>query len=502
MGSSSKPAGTQGATANARRRLVVLALVGIGVSSMVAVGRSNPAGSGSAVSIALVGDIMLGRGVAPIAAADPVGMFEDSRMVLRRADLAMGNLESPLTTRAHSSPTPHALEADPATARLLASAGFDVMSLANNHAGDAGPEGLLDTITAVRGAQMVPVGAGENPTAAGAAVHMEAEDLEVAVLAFDLAGTGLAAGAGPGVAGWDPATARQLVEEAAGRSDLLIVSIHGGVENLTEPDPRIGEVAAGLVAWGADVVWGHGPHVVQPVTTTPGRDRRTSVVATSLGNLLFDQRGPLNGQGAVLEVRAGPEGVVAYRVGSTTHHDLRVHFEGWRLPEGNAVLLDGEWWNLVSEPEVSAQTAPRLGTFSWGEVVSAAVGNITGEGDEVVVSFRHVPGPHPVRLGLADIDWVDARGLSPHLGIYRADDLTPIWVAGMVPAPVARVAACDGEIAMAYSTLDGAEIVGTGAANWRQFGLQAADRLPGPGTPACADVDGDGLLESVVIGRR
>jgi poly-gamma-glutamate synthesis protein (capsule biosynthesis protein) len=469
---------------------------------MVLAGRNNPAGSGETVSIALVGDIMLGRGVAPIAAADPVGMFEDSRMVLRRADLAMGNLESPLTARAHTSPTPHALEADPATARLLAGAGFDVMSLANNHAGDAGPEGLLDTIAAVRGAQMVAVGAGENPAAAGAAVHMEAQGLEVAVLAFDLAGTGLPAESGPGVAAWDPATAHQLVEEAAGRSDLLIVSIHGGVEYLIEPDPRIVAVAAELTSWGADVVWGHGPHVVQPVTTTPGRDRRTSVVATSLGNLLFDQRGPLTGQGAVLEVRAGPEGVVAYRVGSTAHRDLRVHFEGWRLPEGNAVLLDGEWWNLVSEPEVSAQTAPRLDTFSWGEVVSAAGGNITGGGDEVVVSFRHAPGPHPVRLGLTDIDWVDARGLSAHLGIYRADDLTPIWVAGMVPAPVARVAACDGAIAMAYSALDDPEIVATGAAHWHQVGLQAADRLPGPGTPACADVDGDGHLEAVVIGRR
>lgn len=484
---------------NTRRRLVVLALAVIGVSSMAATDRSP--GSDSTVSIALVGDIMLGRGVAPIAAADPSGVFEHTRLVLRTPDLAMGNLESPLTLRAHSSPTPYALEADPVTAHLLSDTGFDVMSLANNHAGDAGPEGVLDTIEAVREAQMAPLGAGPNRATAATPLRLAAQHLEVAVLAFDLTGMGLVAGRGAGVAAWDPETARRLVEEAAGRSDLIIVSIHGGVEYLTESDPRIVEAAKSLVGWGADIVWGHGPHVVQPVITMPGPDQRTSVVATSLGNLLFDQRGPLTGQGAILEVLAGPEGVFAFRVGSTSHHDLRVHFEQWNPPEANAVLFDGEWWSLVSDPEVSPQPAIRMKAFGWGEVISAAGGNITGGGDEVVVSFRHTPGPHPVREGLTDIDWVDARGLSPHLGIYRAEDLSPIWVAGMVPAPVAGLAACDGVIAMAYSTLDAPEIVATGAAYWRPFGLQAVDRLPGPGTPACADVDGDGDLEAVVIGR-
>lgn len=81
---------------------------------------------------------MLGRGVAPIAAADAEGMFRDVRHVVRGADLAMVNLESPLTRRPHTAANPHALEADPALADLVAAAGFNVLSLANNHAGDAG----------------------------------------------------------------------------------------------------------------------------------------------------------------------------------------------------------------------------------------------------------------------------------------------------------------------------------------------------------------------------
>jgi hypothetical protein len=135
-------------------------------------------------------------------------------------------------------------------------------------------------------------------------------------------------------------------------------------------------------------------------------------------------------------------------------------------------------------------------------VVAADNGRITGtDHNEIVVSFRHIPGPHPVRDGLPDIDWLDANGMSAHIGIYDAGDLTPIWVAGMVPAPVAGVAACDGSIALAYSTLDDPEVIATGAAVWRPFGLDAVERLPGSGRPVCADVDGDGATEPVILDR-
>jgi hypothetical protein len=91
--------------------------------------------------------------------------------------------------------------------------------------------------------------------------------------------------------------------------------------------------------------------------------------------------------------------------------------------------------------------------------------------------------------------------MSAHLGIYRSDDLQPIWVAGMVPAPISKVAACNGAVALAYSTLDSPEVIATGAAVWRSFGLDGVARLTGPGTPMCADVDGDKLTEAVITDR-
>ena len=454
------------------------------------------------ISILMAGDIMLGRGVAPIAAGDPAGLFEDVRLVVKSADLSLANLESPLTDRAHRSANPNSLEADPALASVIERAGFDLMTLANNHIGDTGPDGVVDTIKAVENASMVAVGAGADSDTATRGVLLEVGDLTVAVLSFDATGAGLIAGSSPGVAAWQTETARVAVVEAARQSDLVVVAVHGGVEYLPDPDRRMTAIAEQLTGWGADIVWGQGAHVVQPVTFLADEGGRGSVVATSLGNFLFDQRGPLTGRGAVLEVLADDQGVIAYRVGSTSHHDLRVHFVEWQLPSRDAALIDGQWWALVRVPATITDGSTDLPRFDWGVVVSASTGRVTQSDDEeTVVSFRHLPGSHPVRDGLSDIDWIDSRGMSAHLGIYRSDDRQPIWVAGMVPAPIAKVASCDGAVALAYSTLDSPEVVATGAAIWRPFGLDGVARLPGPGTPKCADVDGDELTEPVITGR-
>ena len=456
----------------------------------------------SPISILLVGDIMVGRGVAQIAAGDPAGLFEDVRLVVKSADLSLANLESPLTNRAHRSANPNNLVADPGLASVIGGAGFDLMTLANNHIGDTGPDGVIDTITAVEGAGMFVVGAGADSEAATRPVLLEVGDLTVAVISFDATGAGLIAGSSPGVAAWQTDIARDAVVEAARQSDLVVVAVHGGVEYLPEPDPRMMAIAEQLAGWGADIVWGQGAHVVQPVSFLADGGGRGAVVATSLGNFLFDQRGPLTGRGAVLEVLADGQGVIAYRVGSTSHDDLRVHFEEWELPSGDAALIDGEWWALVRAPATITNRGADLPGFQWGIVVSASTGRITGSDDEeTVVSFRHLPRAHPVRDGLPGIDWVDAHGMSAHLGIYRSNDMKPIWVAGMVPAPISKVAACDSAVALAYSTLDSPEVIATGAALWRSFGLDGVARLTGPGTPMCADVDGDELTEPVITGR-
>lgn len=460
----------------------------------------GPASEARPITLTFVGDIMLGRSVGTVAEADPDGLFRDVRHILRSSDLSLGNLESPLTSRPHVSPNPNVLVAEPGTAGLLAVAGFDVLALANNHIGDAGSPGVIDTIDALATHGLTAVGAGANSVVALEAVQITVQGVRVAILAFDATGAGLVAGTSPGVAPWDPEAARIAVDRATASADLVVASVHGGVEYLPESDPRMARIAELLVSWGTDVVWGHGPHVPQPVISADWGNR-TAVVATSLGNFLFDQRGPSTGGGKVLQVIADSRGVIAHRTGVTSHHDLRVHFTGWDLPSGDAVLLDGSWWELHRRPLAISRPTSHPDPFPWGEVLAAGLGPLTGSQTELVVSYRAESGSHPVRDGLSGVEWTDSDGYTMHLGVFRPEDLAPVWQAGMVPAPIAALAVCDGSISLAYRTLDSPMVRNTGAAMWRPSGLAATEFLPGTGTPTCGDADLDGRADPLVLDR-
>ena len=92
-------------------------------------------------------------------------MFAEVRHIFASSDIVGGNLESPLTDRPHVSDNENMLEANPATAANLNDAGFDLVSLPNNHSTDAGSLGLLDTIDAATSAGLITVGAGKDVTA-------------------------------------------------------------------------------------------------------------------------------------------------------------------------------------------------------------------------------------------------------------------------------------------------------------------------------------------------
>ncbi len=441
---------------------------------------------------------MLGRGVAPVIEADGDSAFEGVRHLLSEADIAGANLESPLTTRPHVSNNVNALEADPRYVSVLAGAGFDVMALPNNHTMDAGAEGLLDTIGALDGAGIAHIGADADNAAEPLIV--EEDGLTVGFLAFDTTGVGPTAGADPGVMRWEGDTSLDQVRAVRGNVDVLVVSIDGGTEYLPVNDPGLAAIAVQLAAVGVDVVWGHGAHVVQPVSVSAGT--RPTVVSTSLGNFLFDQAGTDRTTGYVLEVMAGSAGVVAYRVAVTEHPDRRVVFDEWLDPAGDAVWMDGAWWTLTVQPVTSPTTSVSVDAFRHGDLVAAAHGDINGDGtDDVVASFRRPYEPTPFIETHPEVQWQDAVGRSAHLGVYRPDGLEEVWVAGTVMQPVAGLEVCDGSLALVHDRLDDPMVVAAGAWQWNGFGFTTAPAIPGPGTPACADVDGDGRTEPVILDR-
>jgi hypothetical protein len=215
-----------------------------------------------------------------------------------------------------------------------------------------------------------------------------------------------------------------------------------------------------------------------------------------------------------IEVLSDAQGLYAYRVRGP---DGR-----WVLPTGDAVLLDEAWWTPLRPlvevgPGTDAQgvvrTVPRRRlaerlTPPWaraGErarLTAVTVGDLTQDGEpELVVSFRR-----PFRRTFINVTrprrvWTDRQGLSAHLGLYRPDDLSEIWVAGTLTRPVAAVAACDSVLAVAYDRLDDASIVETGAWRWVVFGFLPVEPLPGPGIPVCVDIDGDGRTEPAIMER-
>ncbi len=241
--------------------------------------------------IIFAGDILLaGRAERLIETKGPASLFANVRGVLREADLAVGNLECSLSMRGRPVKKKYRFRADPETAAALADAGFDVVTLANNHSADYGRAALSDTIHAVEAAGMRVVGAGRDAESARQPLILEAGEppLKIALLSFsNMQPTDFYAGSNrPGTNPADRDAIKDTVSAARRKADVVIAIFHWGQELSDLPSARQRELAYLAVDTGADLVVGHHPHVLQ------GFERRgDALIAYSLGNFLFPSRG-------------------------------------------------------------------------------------------------------------------------------------------------------------------------------------------------------------------
>jgi capsule synthesis protein PGA_cap len=233
------------------------------------------------VTIAAVGDIAMGRdGALPPSGA--AALFTGVRGELR-GGVVLGNLEQTLTDGGVSkcgakSTDCYAFRSPPADAGPLRGAGFTVLNLANNHSLDYGGTGLADTVAALDAAGLAHTG---EP---GQATRVRKRPVRVSVVGFSYAGLN------GGVL--DPAGAAELVRLADRWADVVVVTMHAGAEGHDRgrvpngPETHLGENRGDLRAFshavveaGADLVVGHGPHVLRGLEWYRGR-----LIAYSLGN--------------------------------------------------------------------------------------------------------------------------------------------------------------------------------------------------------------------------
>jgi poly-gamma-glutamate capsule biosynthesis protein CapA/YwtB (metallophosphatase superfamily) len=230
-----------------------------------------------ALTVALAGDTMLGRGVAErLAEADPTALVAPEVVdFARRADLMVLNLECCISERGERWPDPRKpffFRAPPSAVQLLTALGVRCVTLGNNHALDYGADGLLDTLRHVREAGIAVVGAGPDLETARRPAVLTAERFRLGVLGLTDHPVDFEAGPGrPGVAHADLRTELPAwIPEAIGRidADAVLVTPHWGPNMTPNPVPHVRRAAAALVEAGATLVAGHSAHVFHGVEGT------------------------------------------------------------------------------------------------------------------------------------------------------------------------------------------------------------------------------------------
>lgn len=252
-----------------------------------------------------VGDVALAWRVGAAIRQHQYDPFRNARATLSAADIALANVECVMTEApdvyTETSGGQPLIRAHPSSARVLANAGIDVASVANNHAFDFGARGALDTQLALRDAGVTPIGGGRGDEAR-APVIREVRGLRVGILAF-AEQVNHPPGRGATIA-WLNAQSIEDVRALKARVDVVLVSIHWGHEFAEEPTAAQVALAHRLVDAGADAIIGHHPHVLQSVERY--RDRP---IVYSLGNFVFGRQPSPRDLSAILELslRRGPQ---------------------------------------------------------------------------------------------------------------------------------------------------------------------------------------------------
>jgi poly-gamma-glutamate synthesis protein (capsule biosynthesis protein) len=266
--------------------------------------------------------------------------------VLTASDIAVANLEAPFTTSGHPFDKKYTFMVPPDFAPGLKSAGFDVLTLANNHILDYGPSGLFTTMRVLDTLGIAYCGAGRDRVQAEEPVVCCVEGRKIGFLAFSMtypsefwAGSDRAGTAYP-----DLERMKKTITALKDTVDLVVVSYHWGGELKTTPKAYQKRFACNAVDAGADLVLGHHPHVLQGLQRYKNR-----LIAYSLGNFVFGTYSSNTGVSAILKVYFNDRGFLLAEIIPVSVNNYEIEFQP-RLLHGERRREVLQMLNRISMP--------------------------------------------------------------------------------------------------------------------------------------------------------
>ncbi len=239
-------------------------------------------------TLIFTGDIMLDRGVKYMVEkygedySFPFLKIKD----FMEADIIFGNLESVISDKGEKMGSIYSFRAKPESLEGLSYAGFNILSLANNHAFDYGRDAFEDTMKRLKEAGIAYTGGGFNKKEAHSPsiINLGKDNLRIGFLGYTefLSSYAFAKEDMSGITNFN--NLKEDIERAKEKTDILIISFHYGDEYQKEPNEKQKELSRSAIDFGADLVIGHHPHVIQPV-----EKYNDKYIFYSLGNFVFDQ---------------------------------------------------------------------------------------------------------------------------------------------------------------------------------------------------------------------
>ena len=217
-------------------------------------------------------------------------LYEKIRPVLQQSDIVVGNMEFPVSPPFQS--RPRYFNCPPDGVAAMQWAGFNLVTVGNNHILDQGIDGAVHTMRFLSRYGMDYIGVGENEARARAGIVKTVHGIRVGFLGY----TGYLNFPRPRKAkgfylNWvyDIDKVKKDIEEMRKKCDYLVMVVHTGIEYDTVPRSRDVELFKDCINAGADLIVGHHPHLLQPVEKVIASDGRDCFVFYSLGNFISNQ---------------------------------------------------------------------------------------------------------------------------------------------------------------------------------------------------------------------